>query len=148
MVPVAGSAYTYAYATLGELFAWVIGWDLILEYAVGSATVAHGWSHYFQDFIGLFGLSLPLALQRGPFDYDVAAGHLVGTGAIVDLPAIAITVIVTAILVKGIRESAGFNAGMVIVKLGIVLLVVVVGAFYVNPENWQPFAPYGLTGVG
>src|SRR5574341_838904 len=88
MVPIAGSAYTYAYATLGELLAWIIGWDLILEYAVGSATVAHGWSHYFQDFISLFGLTLPPSLQRGPFDYDVAAGHLVSTGAIVDLPAI------------------------------------------------------------
>ena len=148
MVPIAGSAYTYAYATLGELLAWIIGWDLILEYAVGSATVAHGWSHYFQNFIGLFGLALPPALQRGPFDYDVAAGHLVSTGAIVDLPAIVITVIITAVLVKGIKESAGFNAAMVIVKLGIVLLVIIVGAFYVNPENWRPFAPYGMTGVG
>src|SRR6184192_2165158 len=74
MVPVAGSAYTYAYATLGELFAWIIGWDLILEYAVGSATVAHGWSHYFQDFIGLFGMTLPFALTNAPFDFDPATG--------------------------------------------------------------------------
>ena len=148
MVPIAGSAYTYAYATLGELFAWIIGWDLILEYAVGSATVAHGWSHYFQDFIGFFGLRLPLALQRGPFDYDAAAGHLVSTGSVVDLPAIVITFIIAAVLVKGIRESAGLNATMVIVKVSIVLFVIVVGAFYVKPENWRPFAPYGLTGVG
>ena len=148
MVPIAGSAYTYAYATLGELFAWIIGWDLILEYAVGSAAVAHGWSHYFQDFIGLFGLRLPLALRTAPFDYDLAAGHLVGTGSVVDLPAIVITFIITAVLVKGIKESAGFNVRMVIVKVSIVLFVIVVGAFYVKPENWRPFAPYGLTGVG
>src|SRR5664280_1257772 len=76
MVPVAGSAYTYAYATLGELFAWIIGWDLILEYAVGSATVAHGWSHYFQDFIGILGLKIPHVFSTAPFDYDPKLGHL------------------------------------------------------------------------
>ena len=106
MVPVAGSAYTYAYVTLGELFAWIIGWDLILEYAVGSATVAHGWSHYFQDFIGIFGLHLPKALTIAPFDFDTAVGHFVRTGSVFDLPAIVITAIVTLVLVKGIRESA------------------------------------------
>src|SRR5881398_1563226 len=79
MVPVAGSAYTYAYATLGELFAWIIGWDLILEYAVGSATVAHGWSHYFQDFIGIFGITIPFALTNAPFDFDPATGALNST---------------------------------------------------------------------
>ncbi len=147
MVPVAGSAYTYAYATLGELAAWIIGWDLVLEYAVGSATVAHGWSHYFQDFIGIMGIKVPHALAKAPFDYDPHLGHLVSTGTILDLPAIAITFIVTVILVKGIRESASFNATMVIVKLTIVIFVILVGAFYVNPENWKPFAPYGLSGV-
>jgi APA family basic amino acid/polyamine antiporter len=147
MVPVAGSAYTYAYATLGELFAWIIGWDLVLEYAVGSATVAHGWSHYFQDFIGILGVKLPHAFRTAPFDYDPKVGHFVSTGTILDLPAILITFVIAAILVKGIRESASFNAGMVIVKLVIVFFVIIVGAFYVNPENWKPFAPYGLTGV-
>jgi APA family basic amino acid/polyamine antiporter len=147
MVPIAGSAYTYAYATLGELFAWIIGWDLVLEYAVGAATVAHGWSHYFQDFMKIFGLTLPKTLQEAPFDYDPQLGHFVGTGAILDLPAIVITVILTALLVKGIKESATFNGIMVAVKLAVVLFVIVVGAFYVNPENWQPFAPYGYTGV-
>src|ERR1017187_6617913 len=106
MVPVAGSAYTYAYATLGELFAWIIGWDLILEYAVGSATVAHGWSHYFQDFIGILGLKIPHVFSNAPFDYDLDAGRLILTGTWFDLPAIVITILVTAILVKGIRESA------------------------------------------
>lgn len=147
MVPVAGSAYTYAYATLGELLAWVIGWDLVLEYAVGSATVAHGWSHYFQDFISIFGLHLPKAWTLAPFDYDPSLGHFVTTGTIIDIPAIVITFVVTAVLVKGIRESASFNAAMVGFKLLIVLFVIVVGAFYVNPENWKPFAPFGFTGI-
>lgn len=147
MVPVAGSAYTYAYATLGELFAWIIGWDLILEYTVAASTVAHGWSHYFQDFIGIFGFHLPKALMTAPFDYDTAAGHFVMTGSIVDLPAIMIAGLVTWILVIGIRESAGFNALMVIIKVAIVLFVIAVGAFYVNPKNWEPFAPYGYTGI-
>ena len=147
MVPVAGSAYTYAYATLGELLAWIIGWDLILEYAVGSATVAHGWSHYFQDFIGILGIKVPNMFSTAPFDYDPKLGHFVSTGTVLDLPALVITIIVTAILVKGIRESASFNATMVIIKLIIVFFVIIVGAFYVNPANWHPFAPFGLTGV-
>jgi APA family basic amino acid/polyamine antiporter len=147
MVPVAGSAYTYAYATLGELFAWIIGWDLILEYAVASATVAHGWSHYFQDFIGIFGLRLPVALSNAPFDFNPATGTLAMTGKLFDLPAVIISLIITVILVKGIRESAGFNAIMVMLKVVIVLIVIGVGAFYVNPANWKPFAPFGLTGI-
>jgi APA family basic amino acid/polyamine antiporter len=147
MAPVAGSAYTYAYATLGELFAWIIGWDLILEYAVASATVAHGWSHYFQDFIGIFGLRLPELLSRAPIDFDPESGVLAATGALFDLPAVVITGIVTAILVKGIHESARFNNAMVIFKVAIVLLVIVLGAMYVNPANWQPFAPFGYSGI-
>ena len=155
MVPVAGSAYTYAYATLGELFAWIIGWDLILEYAVGSATVAHGWSAHFQEFIPIFGLDkyLPAVLSKGPFDYCVSVGKdcphtgFVATGAYFDLPAILITFILTVILVKGIRESASFNAVMVAIKLVIVLMVIGIGVFYINPANWHPFAPFGYTGI-
>jgi basic amino acid/polyamine antiporter, APA family len=147
MVPVAGSAYTYAYATLGELMAWIMGWDLVLEYAVGSATVAHGWSHYFQDFIGILGIKLPHALTTAPFDYDPSVGHFVSTGTIFDLPAIMAALLVTIVLVKGIRESATFNATMVIIKVTIVFFVIIVGAFYIKPENWHPFAPYGLTGI-
>jgi len=147
MVPVAGSAYTYAYATLGELFAWIVGWDLVLEYAVASAAVAHGWSHYFQDFIGIFGIHLPFALANTPFDLDPAKGTYGPTGRIIDFPALVITAIVTAILVKGIRESASFNTFMVAVKLVVVLMVIGVGVFYIDPRNWHPFAPYGLTGV-
>src|SRR5213078_4107884 len=126
MVPVAGSAYTYAYATLGELLAWIVGWDLILEYAVGSATVAHGWSHYFQDFIGIFGLKLPFVRTNAPFDFNPATGALNATGTVIDFPALVITAIVTSILVIGIRESASFNAAMVGVKLAVVLVVIAV----------------------
>src|SRR5580765_8489264 len=147
MVPVAGSAYTYAYATLGELLAWIIGWDLVLEYAVGSATVANGWSGYFQSVIAKFGVHLPAALAGPPIIYDTATGHFVQTQGVVNLPAILIVALVTAVLVKGIQESASFNATMVFLKLVVVLFVILVGAFYVNPENWHPFAPYGITGV-
>src|SRR5438093_264627 len=100
MVPVAGSAYTYAYATMGELFAWIIGWDLILEYAVASSTVAHGWSHYFQALLDQLGIHLPRLLTNAPFDKDPSTGHLVATGTWFDFPAIAITAIITIVLVK------------------------------------------------
>ena len=148
MVPVAGSAYTYAYATLGELFAWIIGWDLVLEYAVGSSTVAHGWSAHFQDLLASVRIKIPLVWGSAPFDFDPVTGHFFATGSYFDVPAIVITAIVTAILVMGIRESAGFNATMVGIKLAIVLFVIAVGAFYIDPANWKPFAPYGYTGIG
>jgi APA family basic amino acid/polyamine antiporter len=146
MVPVAGSAYTYAYATLGELFAWIIGWDLILEYAVGSATVANGWSGYFQSVLAKFGVQLPAALAGPPIVYNTA-GEFVHTAGIVNLPAVVIVAIVTAVLVKGIQESAGFNTTMVFLKLAAVFFVILVGAFYINPANWSPFAPYGMSGL-
>jgi basic amino acid/polyamine antiporter, APA family len=147
MAPVAGSAYTYAYATLGELFAWIIGWDLVLEYAVGSSTVAHGWSAHFQDLLGSFGIHIPTHFGSAPFDFDPATHQFFATGSFFDVPAIIITAIVCTILVIGIRESAGFNAGMVIVKLTIVLFVIVMGLFYIDTANWTPFAPFGYTGV-
>jgi APA family basic amino acid/polyamine antiporter len=147
MVPVAGSAYTYAYATLGELFAWIIGWDLVLEYAVTSSTVAHGWSAHFRELIPLFGLHVPRAVATAPFDYVAESGKFVMTGSYLDLPAILITFIITVILVKGIRESASFNAVMVAIKLSIVLLVIAVGVFYINRANWYPFAPFGYSGI-
>ncbi len=146
MVPVAGSAYTYAYATLGEMFAWIIGWDLVLEYAVGSATVAAGWSGYFQSLLPKIGMELPSYLQSSPWRYDVATGNLAPTGSFINLPAVLIVIVVTLVLVKGIQESASFNAAMVLVKLAAVLFVIGVGAFYINPANWEPFAPYGWTG--
>ena len=135
MVPVAGSAYTYAYATLGELFAWIIGWDLILEYAVGAATVANGWSGYFQSVIAKFGLQFPAALAGPPIIYDTAAGHSCRTAGVINLPAVIIVAIVTVVLVKGIQESASFNATMVFLKLAAVLFVILVGAFYINPAT-------------
>jgi APA family basic amino acid/polyamine antiporter len=147
LVPVAGSAYTYAYATLGELAAWIIGWDLILEYAVASATVAHGWSHYFQDFARILGVELPKIVRTAPFDFNPATGHFISTGAWLDLPAIVIAVLVTWVLVLGIRESAGFNVVMVSIKLAAVFFVIAVGAFYVDPANWRPYAPFGYTGI-
>lgn len=145
MAPVAGSAYTYAYSTLGEVFAWIIGWDLVLEYAVGSATVANGWSSFFQSLLpnGF----LPKALSSPPIIYDAAAGHFVRTEGIVNLPAVVIVVIVTAVLVKGIQESASFNATMVGIKVAAVLFVIIVGAFFINSANWEPFAPYGWGGL-
>src|SRR5262244_3666461 len=157
MVPVAGSAYTYAYATLGELFAWIIGWDLILEYAVGSATVAHGWSAHFQEFTPLFRFKVPDIIHTAPVNYCVNVGAgcphtgFVTTGSYFDLPAVVITFVLTVVLVKGIRESASFNAFMVAVKLVIVLMVIGIGAYLLatvyGTQNWTPFAPYGYTGL-
>ena len=147
MVPIAGSAYTYAYATLGELFAWIIGWDLLLEYGVGAASVAHGWSHYFVDFLGLLRIVLPPAFINAPFDFDPGSGRFVATGAIIDLPALLISAALTIILVIGIKRSANFNFFMVVIKLAVVLLIIAVGVFYIDPANWHPFAPYGYAGV-
>src|ERR1044072_3706083 len=145
MAPVAGSAYTYAYTTMGELFGWIIGWDLVLEYAVGSATVANGWSSFFQSLIP--DTWIPHVLKRAPIVYDAAAGHFVKTTSIVDLPAVLIVVIVTAILVKGIQESASFNATMVGIKVAAVLFVIIVGIFYIKGDNYTPYAPYGWGGL-
>jgi basic amino acid/polyamine antiporter, APA family len=160
MAPVAGSAYTYAYTTLGELMAWIIGWDLVLEYAVGSATVANGWSSYFQKILHKVHLDLPAFLSGPPYTFDHEKGEfvvnmikrtidgqeVVGQGFI-NLPAVLIVAIVTAVLVKGISESAGFNGLMVLIKLAAVLFVIVVGAFYVDPKNWTDnFAPHGYGG--
>ncbi len=139
MIPISGSAYTYAYATLGEIFAWMIGWDLILEYAVGSMTVAVGWSGYFQRILAGFDVHLPVWMSAAP-----AAGV---EGAIVNLPAIIIVLAITALLVIGVRESARFNAVIVAIKLAAILFFIIVGAGYVKPENWSPFMPYGFAGV-
>jgi APA family basic amino acid/polyamine antiporter len=147
MVPVAGSAYTYAYATLGELFAWIIGWDLVLEYAVSAATVADGWSGYFQSVLNVFGWKLPHAIAGPVVNYDPQLGRVVTTGSYVNLPAVLIVVLVTIVLVVGIRESASVNTALVGIKLVAVFFVIGVGAFYVSRANWHPFAPFGLTGL-
>jgi APA family basic amino acid/polyamine antiporter len=135
MIPIAGSAYTYAYATLGEVVAWMIGWDLILEYAVGSMTVAIGWSGYMQRLMAGFGINLPIALGAAP------------PLGIINLPAVIIVLLIMVLLVVGIRESARFNAVMVAIKLAAVLFFLAAGATYVQPTNWQPFAPYGWPGI-
>lgn len=152
MAPVEGSAYTYGYCTLGEFFAWIIAWDLVLEYAVAASAVAHGWSHYFQDFMGQIAgwTGLPLVVPKkfgeAPLSYDPEIGEILPNGNYCDLPAIMIVFILTIFLVRGIQESARINNLMVYLKLIVVALVIVVGFFYINPENWQPFAPYGYGG--
>jgi basic amino acid/polyamine antiporter, APA family len=138
MIPISGSAYTYAYATLGEIFAWMIGWDLILEYAVGSMTVAVGWSGYFQRILAGFDIHLPVWMSASP-NPDV--------GSLINLPAILIVLAIMVLLVIGVRESARFNAAMVTIKLAAVAFFIVVGVGYVKPENWHPFMPYGFSGV-
>jgi APA family basic amino acid/polyamine antiporter len=138
MIPIAGSAYTYAYATLGEIFAWMIGWDLILEYAVGSMTVAIGWSGYFQRILAGFGIALPTWMTAAP---------AAAPGALINLPALIIVLLIMILLVVGIRESARFNAVMVTIKVVAVLFFLMAGVWYVNPGNWAPFMPYGWSGV-
>jgi APA family basic amino acid/polyamine antiporter len=142
MIPVAGSAYTYAYATMGEIFAWIIGWDLILEYAVSNMAVAVGFSAYLNDlFENLFGFKLPDSLSNPVFVEDKP------TGAIFNLPAFLLMMVLTWILVRGIRESAKANNIMVLVKLGAILLFVFGAARAVNTSNWHPFFPNGFGGV-
>src|SRR4051794_29422074 len=137
MIPIAGSAYTYGYATLGELVAWIIGWDLILEYLFGAATVAVGWSGYFAAFLDELGVHIPKALSSAPLNY--VDGHFVGTGALLNVPAVVLVLLMTALLVVGIKESARFNNVIVYVKVAIVLLVIGFGFRYVNTANWHPF---------
>jgi basic amino acid/polyamine antiporter, APA family len=177
MVPISGSAYTYAYATLGELIAWIIGWDLILEYAIGNVAVAISWSDYFQSLLEGFKIHWPVwlgtdlrsaiqsahavadakahginlstlgdAVLRGNDAY-AQAPHLFGVHIVFNLPAVLIVALITWILVRGIRESASFNSAMVILKLAIIAFFIVMGACYVKPANWTPFAPNGLAGI-
>jgi APA family basic amino acid/polyamine antiporter len=166
MIPVAGSAYTYAYATLGELVAWIIGWDLILEYAVGNIAVASSWSGYFVKLgYSLFRLKLPLwivadpktaahTIALGAGDPSVLAPYsstwmpvVLGRTVSLNLPAFLVVAALTWLLVRGIRESAAFNTAAVVFKVGVVVFFIAFGAFYVNPVNWHPFAPNGVSGV-
>ncbi|HKA57870.1 MAG TPA: amino acid permease [Gemmatimonadales bacterium] len=165
-VPVAGSAYTYSYATMGELIAWIIGWDLVLEYAAGAATVGVGWSGHFVSLMGLFGITVPPHLAASPTqwctDGQVAAGAmgcahagLNFTGAWLNLPAVFIVILMSTVLVIGIKESATVNNFIVILKVLIILLIVAVGLGNIHPENYKPFVPpntgewgtYGISGV-
>jgi len=174
MVPIAGSAYTYSYAALGEFVAWIIGWDLIIEYAVGNIGVAIGWSGHFRELIRHFGLNLPAwlstdyrsahdafnALAGGATDANTqflasawsAAPHVFGLPVIANLPAFAVVLLITVILVIGIRESANVNSAMVLLKVGIILFFLAVGAFLIRPSNWTNpatggFAPNGFAGI-
>lgn len=137
-VPAAGSAYAYSYAAFGELMAWVLGWDLVLEYGVAASAVASGWSGYFQGLLSGFGIHLPKLLTSA---YDPHAGTLI------DLPAVLIILLITFLLTRGVKKTTSFNSVMVIIKVIVVLLFIVVGAWYVKPENWSPFMPFGFSGV-
>ncbi|MFC5409967.1 APC family permease [Larkinella bovis] len=147
MLPVEGSAYAYAYGTIGELFAWAIGWGLILEYAMGAMTVAVSWSGYFNKLIHLFGIEIPFWLRNDPVsaaNYAQQNG-LEAPGFAINLPAFLIVWLVTYILIKGIKEAANTNNLIVILKVTAVIFVIVVGVFYVIPENWKPFIPEPTT---
>jgi APA family basic amino acid/polyamine antiporter len=152
MIPAAGSAYSYAYASLGELVAWIIGWALTLEYAFGAATVSVSWSSYLTSFLASFGVGLPHALTASPFDLD-SMGH--PDPGIINLPAVLVIVCVSLLLIRGISESAKVNGVIVALKLLVVAAVIGFGAFYVKPANWHPFIPpnagtfghFGISGI-
>ena len=135
MIPVAGSAYTYSYCTMGELVAWIIGWDLVLEYAVGAATVSIAWSEYFNRVLDWFGLRIPYEWSHSPLE------HMEGTHGIINLPALFILLLLSALLIKGTKESAMVNGFIVIVKVTIVILVICIGWGFINPANHTPFIP-------
>jgi len=140
MIPISGSAYTYAYATLGEFLAWIIGWDLVLEYLFGASTVAVGWSGYMVSFLKDFHINIPVAFCQAPLSYSATNGWH-ATGAILNCPAIFIVGLMTTLLVIGIRESAGFNNLIVIIKLAVIVLFIGVGVFFIQLANWSPFLP-------
>ena len=165
MIPVAGGAYTYTFATLGECMAWLIGWVLMLEYAIGFIAVACAWTNHFMQFIKGFSAILPAWIYNPPqwliSDYRNAAHfyqaqgldpntvipHIAGIPISINLPAILMIILITAILVKGTKDSAKMAGIMVAVKLGVIALFVLAGAFYIKPENWTPFAPNGFEGI-
>ena len=140
MIPIAGSAYTYSYATMGELVAWIIGWDLILEYAVGAATVAIAWSEYFNKVLEYVGLHIPYEWCHSPLEASPDGVH-----GIINIPAIIILALLTALLIRGTRESATVNTVIVITKVTIVLLVIGIGWQFINPANHTPFVPAPTT---
>ena len=156
MIPIAGSAYTYSYATMGELVAWIIDWDLILEYLVASSAVSVGWSGYVVAFLhDTFGIDLPSAWTSAPVVWNEAGQRFAWTGAHLNVPAVLIVLGVTAVLVRGIKESARINTVIVFIKVIVVLLFIAFAARFVNPANWHPFVPanegtfgrYGVSGV-
>src|SRR5690606_31187528 len=154
IIPVAGSAYTYTFATMGEFLAWIIGWDLVLEYAVGAATVASSWSGYLGNLLESFGLALPHELMMTPFDTATLADGTVIHG-ILNLPAVFIVTLMSLVLIKGTSESAWVNAIIVFLKVAIVVVFIIIGMQYIRPENLQPLIPanegafgkFGFSGV-
>ena len=165
MIPVAGGAYTYTFATLGECMAWLIGWVLMLEYAIGFIAVACAWTNHFMQFLKGFSAILPAWFVNPPAwlinDYRSAAHyytahgmdpltvipHIAGVPISINLPAILMIILMTAILIKGTKDSAKMAGIMVAVKLGVIALFVLAGAFFIKPENWTPFAPNGFEGI-
>ena len=144
MIPVAGSAYTYTYATLGEFFAWIIAWDLILEYGIAAATVSAGWAGYFGRMMHGFGVDLPAQWSHAPYDVDASGSHIVATGAVLNLPAMVIVALMAWALIAGITQSKVVNNLIVGLKMLIVMTVIGFGAFFIHPENWHPFIPAAL----
>jgi APA family basic amino acid/polyamine antiporter len=145
MIPISGSAYTYSYATLGEFIAWIIGWDLILEYLFASSTVAVGWSGYMVSFLHDYGVNIPVQLCNAPIDYIKGEGWII-TGSIINFPAVFIIVLLSTLLVKGIKESAGLNNVIVAIKVIVILLFIGFGLSYIDVSNWKPFIPPNPTG--
>ena len=169
-VPMAGSAYTYAYVSFGEIIAWIIGWDLLMEYAIGNIAVAISWSDYFTSFLSGLGIDFPAYLQMDYFtaykysisnlDSDkfsligksstqawINAPKIGGFKIIFDLPAMAITIFITWLVYIGIKESKTVSNILVVIKIAVVLMVIIIGAFYIQPFNWSPFAPNGISGI-
>ncbi len=147
MIPVAGSAYTYAYATMGELVAWIIGWDLILEYAIGAATVGIAWSEYLHKLLGYFGIHLSYAWSHSPFEKLLDANGAVVAHGIMNIPALFIVLMLSLLLIRGIRESAFVNGIIVITKVSIVVLFIAIGWGFMNPLNHVPYIPPSSTYV-
>ncbi len=155
LIPIAGSAYTYAYSTLGELIAWIIGWDLILEYSLGATTVAIGWSGYVVSFLKDIGVDFPASLAAAPYSFNPQTGAWTKTGALLNVPAALIILLIAYVLVRGIKESATVNSVIVFLKIGIILIFIGAGIFFIKPALWKPFIPpnqgqfgfFGLSGV-
>jgi APA family basic amino acid/polyamine antiporter len=155
LIPIAGSAYTYAYATIGEFFAWIIGWDLILEYSLGATAVSIGWSGYMVSFLKDLGIHFPDYLSAAPFAFDPQHHTWTATGALFNLPAFLIIAVITALLVIGIRESATVNVVIVFLKISVILIFIGAGVFFIKAPLWQPYIPpnqgafgfFGLSGI-
>jgi APA family basic amino acid/polyamine antiporter len=147
MAPTAGSAYGYTRSTMGEFFGWVIGWDLVLEYAVSAAGVAQGFSGYLSSLLAIYGYHIPIEIATTPWGFDPETGKLAATGSYFDVIALIVTFFATLLLIRGIQETATLNAIMVVFKIGVCLFVIIVGALFVKKENFSPFMPYGFAGI-